>query len=91
MPSKTLSRRLGFDEIWNRIVQFTSGRRNRLPNEPDAVALEGLLAPRRKPGPEKSADGFLILTYGCGLHALRDSQERAHTVCALYEYILELR
>jgi len=41
---------------WDRIAQLASGFGDRLPNEPDAVALETFLARRRKAEPEKFAD-----------------------------------
>ena len=52
----SLRRVLRSPERWDRIVQLASGFGERLPNEPDAVALETFLARRRKADPEKFPD-----------------------------------
>ncbi|MCX6543179.1 MAG: RNB domain-containing ribonuclease [Acidobacteria bacterium] len=52
----SLRRVLRSPERWDRIVQLASGLGDRLPDEPDAVALESFLARRRKAEPEKFPD-----------------------------------
>jgi exoribonuclease-2 len=52
----SLRRVLRSPERWDRIVQLASGFGDRLPNEPDAMALEMFLARRSKADPEKFPD-----------------------------------
>jgi exoribonuclease-2 len=52
----SLRRVLRSPERWDRIAQLASGLGDRLPNQPDAVALEAFLARRRQADPEKFAD-----------------------------------
>ncbi len=52
----SLRRVLRSPERWDRIAQLASGFGDRLPNEPDAAALEAFLARRRKADPEKFPD-----------------------------------
>jgi exoribonuclease-2 len=52
----SLRRVLRSPERWDRIAQLASGFGDRLPNEPDAVALEAFLARRCKADPEKFPD-----------------------------------
>lgn len=52
----SLRRILRSPERWERIAQLASGLGDRLPNEPDAMALEAFLTRRRKAAPEKFAD-----------------------------------
>ena len=52
----SLRRVLRAPERWDRIVQLAAGFGERLPNKPDAVALEGFLARRRKADLEKFPD-----------------------------------
>ncbi len=54
LPS--LRRVLRPPERWDRIAQLASGFGDRLPNEPDAAALEAFLARRRQAAPEKFPD-----------------------------------
>ena len=52
----SLQRVLKAPERWDRIAQLASGLGDRLPNAPDAAALEAFLERRRKAAPEKFAD-----------------------------------
>ena len=52
----SLRRVLRSPERWDRIAQLASGFGDRLPKEPDAVALEAFLDRRRKADPEKFPD-----------------------------------
>ncbi|MEI6669548.1 MAG: RNB domain-containing ribonuclease [Acidobacteriota bacterium] len=52
----SLRRVLRSPERWDRIVQLAAGVGDRLPNAPDAVALEAFLSRRRQAEPEKFAD-----------------------------------
>ncbi len=52
----SLRRVLRSPERWDRIAALAAGSGDRLPNEPDAVALEAFLARRRKADPEKFPD-----------------------------------
>src|SRR5437867_2118569 len=68
----SLRRVLRSPERWNRIAQLASGFGDRLPNEPDAAALEAFLARRRKADPEKFPDISLAVVklLGRGEYAL---------------------
>jgi len=68
----SLRRVLRSPERWNRIAQLASGFGDRLPNEPDAAALEAFLARRRKADPEKFPDVSLAVVklLGRGEYAL---------------------
>ena len=68
----SLRRVLRSPERWDRIAQLASGVGDRLPGEPDAVALEGFLARRRKADPEKFPDLSLAVVklIGRGEYAL---------------------
>ena len=68
----SLRRVLRSPERWGRIVELASGFGDRLPNEPDAVALEAFLTRRRQADPEKFADLSLavIKLLGRGEYAL---------------------
>src|SRR5207245_8855638 len=68
----SLRRVLRSPERWDRIVQLASGFGDRLPNEPDAAALEAFLARRRKADPEKFPDVSLAVVklLGRGEYAL---------------------
>ena len=68
----SLRRVLRSPERWDRIAQLASGFGDRLPNEPDAVALEAFLARRRKADPEKFPDLSLAVVklIGRGEYAL---------------------
>lgn len=52
----SLRRVLRSPERWDRLAQLAAGLGDRLPNEPDAVALEAFLSRRRQAAPEKFAD-----------------------------------
>ena len=68
----SLRRVLRSPERWDRIAQLASGLGDRLPNEPDAVALETFLDRRRKADPEKFPDLSLAVVklIGRGEYAL---------------------
>ena len=68
----SLRRVLRSPERWNRIAELASGFGDRLPGEPDATALEGFLARRRKADPEKFPDVSLAVVklLGRGEYAL---------------------
>ena len=68
----SLRRVLRSPERWDRIVQLASGFGDRLPNEPDAVALEAFLGRRRQTDPEKFPDLSLAVVklIGRGEYAL---------------------
>jgi exoribonuclease-2 len=68
----SLRRVLRSPERWDRIVQLASGFGDRLPNEPDAAALEAFLARRRQADPEKFPDVSLAVVklIGRGEYAL---------------------
>jgi exoribonuclease-2 len=68
----SLRRVLRSPERWNRIAQLASGFGDRLPNEPDAAALEAFLDRRRKADPEKFPDVSLAVVklIGRGEYAL---------------------
>ena len=68
----SLRRVLRSPERWERIVQFASGFKDRLPDKPDAVALEAFLMRRRQADPEKFPDVSLtvIKLMGRGEYAL---------------------
>jgi ribonuclease R len=68
----SLRRVLRSPERWDRIAQLASGFGNRLPNEPDAAALEAFLVRRRKADPEKFPDLSLAVVklIGRGEYAL---------------------
>jgi exoribonuclease-2 len=68
----SLRRVLRSPERWNRIAQLASGYGDRLPNEPDAVALEAFLDRRRQADPEKFPDLSLAVVklIGRGEYAL---------------------
>jgi exoribonuclease-2 len=57
----SLRRVLRAPERWDRIAQLASEFGDRLPSEPDAVALEAFLARRRKTDPEKFPDVSLAV------------------------------
>jgi VacB/RNase II family 3'-5' exoribonuclease len=57
----SLRRVLRAPERWDRIAQLASEFGDRLPSEPDAVALEAFLARRRKADPEKFPDVSLAV------------------------------
>jgi VacB/RNase II family 3'-5' exoribonuclease len=68
----SLRRVLRSPERWDRIVQLASGLGDRLPNEPDAVALEAFLARQRQAAPERFPDISLsvVKLIGRGEYAL---------------------
>ena len=68
----SLRRVLRSPERWDRIAQLAAGLGDRLPNEPDAAALEAFLARRRKADPEKFPDLSLAVVklIGRGEYAL---------------------
>jgi len=68
----SLRRVLRSPERWDRLEQLASGFGDRLPNEPDAVALDAFLARRRKADPEKFPDVSLAVVklIGRGEYAL---------------------
>jgi exoribonuclease-2 len=57
----SLRRVLRSPERWDRIEQLASAFGDRLPSEPDAVALDAFLARRRKADPEKFPDVSLAV------------------------------
>ena len=68
----SLRRILRSPERWSRIAQLASGFGDRLPNDPDAAALEAFLARRRQADPEKFPDLSLAVVklIGRGEYAL---------------------
>ncbi len=68
----SLRRVLRSPERWDRIAALASSFRDRLPNEPDALALEAFLARRRQADPEKFPDVSLAVVklIGRGEYAL---------------------
>jgi VacB/RNase II family 3'-5' exoribonuclease len=68
----SLRRVLRSPERWDRIAQLASGLGDRLPDDPDPVALEAFLARRRKADPEKFPDLSLAVVklIGRGEYAL---------------------
>jgi exoribonuclease R len=68
----SLRRVLKSPERWDRIAQIAADLGDRLPDKPDAVALEAFLARRRKADPEKFADLSLAVVklIGSGEYAL---------------------
>jgi exoribonuclease R len=68
----SLRRVLRSPERWGRIVQLASGFGDRLPDTPDAVALENFLTRRRAAAPEKFPDLSLAVVklIGRGEYAL---------------------
>jgi len=70
----SLRRVLRSPERWDRIVQLASGSGDRLPNEPDAVALEAFLTRRRKADPDRFPDLSLAVVKLIG-------RERTHSIC----------
>lgn len=68
----SLRRVLKSPERWDRIAQIASDLGDRLPDQPDAVALEAFLARRRKADPENFADISLAVVklIGSGEYAL---------------------
>ena len=70
--------------------QLASGFGDRLPNEPDAVALEAFLVRRRKADPEKSADISLAVVklIGRGEYALNlpGGEPPGHFALAVQDY-----
>jgi exoribonuclease-2 len=68
----SLRRVLRSPERWERIVEFAAGFREELPDQPDAVALEGFLTRRRQADPKNFPDVSLtvIKLMGRGEYAL---------------------
>ena len=68
----SLRRVLRTPERWNRIAQLAAGFGDKLPDEPDAAALEAFLARRRQADPEKFPDISLAVVklIGRGEYAL---------------------
>ncbi|MFA5262734.1 MAG: RNB domain-containing ribonuclease [Opitutaceae bacterium] len=68
----SLRRVLKSPERWNRIAQLAFGFGDRLPDEPDAAALEAFLDRRREAAPEKFSDLSLAVVklIGRGEYAL---------------------
>jgi exoribonuclease-2 len=68
----SLRRVLRSPERWDRIAQLASAAGDRLPNEPDAIALESFLARRRKADPDGFPDLSLAVVklIGRGEYAL---------------------
>ncbi len=68
----SLRRVLRSPERWDRIVALAASHGSKLPNEPDALALEGFLVQRRKAEPDKFADLSLVVIklIGRGEYAL---------------------
>jgi len=68
----SLRRVLRSPERWDRIARLASGVGDRLPNEPDAVALDAFLVRRRKADPDKFPDLSLAVVklIGRGEYAL---------------------
>ncbi len=75
----SLRRVLRSPERWDRIVQLAAGLGDRLPNQPDAPALESFLARRRKADPEGFPDLSLAVVklIGRGEYALESARERS--------------
>src|SRR6185369_15887791 len=86
----SLRRVLRSPERWDRIAQLASGLGDRLPNEPDAAALEAFLARRRKADLEKFADLSLAVVklIGRGEYALDlpGSEPPGHFGLAVKDY-----
>jgi exoribonuclease-2 len=86
----SLRRVLRSPERWDRIAQLASGLGDRLPNEPDAVALEAFLDRRRKADPEKFPDLSLAVVklIGRGEYALDPpgSEPPGHFGLAVKDY-----
>jgi exoribonuclease-2 len=86
----SLRRVLRSPERWDRIAQLASGFGDRLPEEPDALALEGFLARRRKADPGKFADLSLavIKLIGRGEYALDPpgNEQPGHFGLAVKDY-----
>jgi len=68
----SLRRVLRSPERWDRIAQLAAGLGDRLPNQPDAAALEAFLERRRQAAPEKFPDLSLAVVklMGRGEYAL---------------------
>ena len=88
LPS--LRRILRSPERWGRIAQLASGFGDRLPNEPDAAALEAFLERRRQADPEKFPDLSLAVVklIGRGEYALNPtgSEPPGHFGLAVRDY-----
>ena len=86
----SLRRVLRSPERWDRIAALASGFGDRLPNEPDASALEAFLTRRRKADPEKFADVSLAVVklIGRGEYALDlpGSEPPGHFGLAVKDY-----
>jgi len=86
----SLRRVLRSPERWDRIAQLASGFGDRLPKEPDAVALEAFLARRRQAAPEKFPDLSLAVVklIGRGEYALDlpDGEPPGHFGLAVKDY-----
>jgi exoribonuclease-2 len=86
----SLRRVLRSPERWGRIVQLATGLGERLPEKPDAVALEGFLTRRRTAAPEKFPDLSLavIKLIGRGEYVLDlpDGQAPGHFGLAVKDY-----
>ncbi len=86
----SLRRVLKSPERWDRIVALAHGFGDRLPNQPDATALEAFLARRRKADPEKFPDVSLsvVKLIGRGEYALDPpgSEAPGHFGLAVKDY-----
>ena len=86
----SIRRVLKSPERWDRIVTLASGLSERLPEKPDAVALEDFLARRRKAAPEKFTDLSLAVVklIGRGEYALNlpDGAPPGHFALAVRDY-----
>ena len=86
----SLRRVLRSPERWDRIAQLASSFGDRLPKEPDAVALEAFLERRRKAEPEKFPDLSLAVVklIGRGEYALDlpGSEAPGHFGLAVKDY-----
>jgi len=86
----SLRRVLRSPERWDRIVQLASGVGDKLPDQPDAVALEAFLARRRKAEPETFPDLSLAVVklIGRGEYAvdLPGSEPPGHFGLAVKDY-----
>lgn len=86
----SIRRVLKSPERWDRIVTVASGLGERLPDKPDAAALEAFLARRREAAPEKFADLSLAVVklIGRGEYALDlpGGKSPGHFALAVLDY-----
>ena len=86
----SIRRVLKSPERWDRIVTLASGLGERLPDKPDAAALEAFLARRRKAAPDKFTDLSLAVVklIGRGEYALDlpGGEPPGHFALAVQDY-----